>query len=107
MDLTIKGKVSDVLTKSGEGKNGEWVKNTLILSTKDTKYAVTFFNHEEVMPEEGEEVEVKATLVSNEWKGNYYTDLKGKEFNVLGGSSAKKAGVNPKDSFIDNQEIPF
>jgi len=83
MALTLTGNIFTVLDiESGQGKNGEWKKQTFVLETigeYPKKVAFTAWNAgvESLGSfREGQQVTVSFNPESREYNGKYYTDLK-------------------------------
>lgn len=81
--MELSGKVFKVLpVESGEGKNGTWKKQAVVIETAHEKYpkkvAVQFWgdlvNHENFV--EGNDISVEFDVESREYNGKWYTDVK-------------------------------
>lgn len=81
--MELSGKVFKVLpVESGEGKNGTWKKQAVVIETAHDKYpkkvAVQFWgdlvNHENFV--EGKDISVEFDVESREYMGKWYTDVK-------------------------------
>ena len=79
----IQGKVIAVLpTQSGQGKNGEWVKNSFVIEWQDNGYKQLLclevvgadkFEKMKNAVKVGCDVRCKFSVSSREWNGKYYT----------------------------------
>lgn len=110
MNLEITGKVMNVLpTQSGNGKNGEWVKNFFVIQTqgeypKNICFSVMGKEKWEKMNiQVGMTYNVSFDVESREWNGKYFTDLNAwKAVNLNGGQNgqtqqpAPTAAPNPQ-----------
>jgi hypothetical protein len=81
--MELSGKVFKVMpVESGEGKNGVWKKQAVVIETAHEKYpkkvAVQFWgdlvNHENFV--EGNDISVEFDVESREYNGKWYTDVK-------------------------------
>ena len=82
MNLEITGKVMNVLpTQSGNGKNGEWVKNFFVIQTQGEYPKMVCFSvmgrdrWEKMNIQVGMTYNVSFDVESREWNGKYFTDL--------------------------------
>lgn len=97
MNLEITGKVMNVLpTQSGNGKNGEWVKNFFVIQThgeypKNICFSVMGKEKWEKMNiQVGMTYNVSFDVESREWNGKYFTDLSAwKAVNLNGGQNGQ------------------
>jgi hypothetical protein len=81
--MELSGKVFKVLpVESGEGKNGTWKKQMIVIETDGGKYpkkvAVTFWSDlaENAGFVEGRDISVEFDVESREYNGKWYTDVK-------------------------------
>lgn len=81
--MELSGKVFKVMpVESGEGKNGTWKKQAIVIETAHDKYpkkvAVQFWGdlveHENFV--EGRDISVEFDVESREYMGKWYTDVK-------------------------------
>ena len=83
MQIEITGKIVNVLpTQSGQGKNGEWVKNSFVIEWQDNGYKQLLclevvgadkFEKMKNAVKVGYEVLCKFSVSSREWNGKYFT----------------------------------
>ena len=83
MNFEITGKIVNVLpTLSGQGKNGEWVKNSFVIEWQDNGYKQLLclevvgadkFEKMKNAVKVGYEVLCKFSVSSREWNGKYFT----------------------------------
>lgn len=81
--MEITGKIVNVLpTLSGQGKNGEWVKNSFVIEWQDNGYKQLLclevvgadkFEKMKNAVKVGYEVLCKFSVSSREWNGKYFT----------------------------------
>ncbi len=82
MDLKITGTVKQLLDEqSGESRNGAWRKQEFVLETegrfpKPVCIAVWGENIDEFGVQVGERLTASVDVVSREWNGRWYTDVK-------------------------------
>lgn len=88
--MELSGKIIDILpTQEGEGKNGSWKKQSVIIEHGDKfprKLCVTLWG--ELATQEkscvGKEIEASLDLESRENNGRWYTEVKAWKFKILG-----------------------
>ncbi|UZJ37168.1 DUF3127 domain-containing protein [Prosthecochloris sp. SCSIO W1103] len=91
MDIT--GTIIEVLLpKTGEGKNGKWKKQEVILETDEQypkKICFSFWGEKAENPlfRNGTAVKISFDLESREFNGRWYTDAKGWRVEPAGGAS--------------------
>lgn len=83
MQVEITGKIVNVLpTQSGQGKNGEWVKNSFVIEWQDNGYKQLLclevvgadkFEKMKNAVKVGCEVHCRFSVSSREWNGKYFT----------------------------------
>lgn len=83
MQVEITGKIVNVLpTQSGQGKNGEWVKNSFVIEWQDNGYKQLLclevngaekFEKMKNAVKVGYEALCKFSVSSREWNGKYFT----------------------------------
>lgn len=83
MQVEITGKIVNVLpTQSGQGKNGEWEKNSFVIEWQDNGYKQLLclevngaekFEKMKNAVKVGYEVLCKFSVSSREWNGKYFT----------------------------------
>jgi RecG-like helicase len=107
----VKGKVLNVSTKTGNGKNGEW-KNTTVVVETASKYnntvPISFFN-KDVNVKEGDEVEVDVYIGGRSYEGRYYPQIDGNEISVVSNSSG--ASTSSREEAFESESgdsgLPF
>jgi len=99
--MELSGKVFKVLpVESGEGKNGTWKKQMIVIETDGGKYpkkvAVVFWsdlvNNDSFV--EGRDISVEFDVESREFNGKWYTDVKAWRINNSNNSSNNNASSN-------------
>lgn len=110
--MELNGKVSKVLPiESGEGKNGTWQKQSIIIETDNGKYpkkvAVAFWGDlvDNSAFVEGNNISVEFDVESREYNGKWYTDVKAWRINSSNTSSSTSY-TNNKDSQKKTNELP-
>lgn len=113
----VSGKVIDIQTQSGKGKNGEWTRTTVVVETS-SKYnntvPVDFFNLNTDVSV-GDTVEVEFYSEGREYQGKYYAQNSGQKVSVTSsgdGNATPPAAQQPSESPIaegvDNgDDLPF
>ena len=108
--MELSGKVFKVMpVESGEGKNGVWKKQQVVLEKEDAKYpkkiAITFFGDlvNSSLFVEGKDLSVEFDVESREYQGKWYTDVKAWRINTKGGET-KATESSDKD---ENLGLPF
>lgn len=102
MDLSIEGKVADVLEEqSGESRNGPWRRRDFILEVEDRfprKICISQWGDsiDSDAIEAGETVKVYFNLQSREYNGRWYTDVRA--WRIEKGSGGASAGSHYPDS---------
>jgi len=123
--MELSGKVFKVLpVESGEGKNGIWKKQQIVIETAHERYpkkvAIQFWGDlvENSAFAEGKDISVEFDVESREFNGRWYTDVKAWRINTkTSGSSSNAAPTNnsvpeyneadaPSTSTIDD-DLPF
>lgn len=85
--MTVTGKIFKVGTiETGEGKNGEWQKQQVVLECENGKYtkkvALSFWNDLTKYDfKEDKEISVEVDIESREYNGKWYTDVKAWKIN--------------------------
>lgn len=117
MDIT--GTIQSVLPEqTGEGKNGTWKKRNIIIQTegqypKSVCISLWGDKADKSLLQEGASVRVHFDLESREFKGNWYTDVKGWKVDPV--NSADAMGTQPTESgdhtglgiHNDDNSLPF
>lgn len=101
--MEIKGKVTSVSPmQTGEGKNGQWKKNGMMVVYKDGEYEksayIQGFNKSADAIEQvqvGDEVTVQFNVESREYNGKFYTDLRAWKVEVAQAEPAKSDNDMP------------
>ena len=77
--MEIKGKITKHLQpETGEGRNGQWKKQTFILTTPGEypdEIAIEIWNEKVTLRPVGSEVVVSVNIKSREYNGRYFTNL--------------------------------
>jgi hypothetical protein len=105
----VKGKVLNVSTKTGNGKNGEWKNTTVVVETSsnfNNTVPISFFN-KEVNVKEGDEVEVDVYIGGREYNGSYYSQIDGNEISVSNSSGASTDSREEAFESETNDTLPF
>lgn len=108
--MQVTGKITHILpTESGQGKNGEWQKRTVVLLPPDAKYpkpiAVQQWNDaiDDTPLSVGDELTFHINIESREYQGRWYTDVKA--WKIEGHSAV--AEPEPAPSVDDSADLPF
>ncbi len=113
--MELSGKVFKVMpVESGEGKNGTWKKQMVVIETDGGKYpkkvAVVFWsdltNSDSFV--EGRDISVEFDVESREFNGKWYTDVKAWRINNSNGnnSSSSSSSNVAKSSPANNTTAP-
>ncbi len=97
--VVIKGTVLKLEEVSGEGSNGKWTRQTLVVKTSN-EYNNTVpigFYKKGISVSEGTQVEVEAYVNGREYQGKYYPQLDGSEVKVVG--QQQQQGMQPNSDF--------
>lgn len=125
--MEITGKIVNVLpTLSGQGKNGEWVKNSFVIEWQDNGYKQLLclevvgadkFEKMKNAVKVGYEVLCKFSVSSREWNGKYFTTAQCFYCSNVGGQQQTQAqqSVNNAPSHVaqqapasqDDNQLPF
>jgi hypothetical protein len=120
--MEIKGRVVGILPEqNGESRNGTWRKQEFILETFDQypkKVCIVVWGDriDDMMPQEGQEVQASINIESREYNGRWYTDVKAWKIEKVGGESESGgsddkpvAAKNPTviDDSFDDDDLPF
>lgn len=120
--MEISGKIFKVMPlESGEGKNGTWKKQLLVIEIENGKYskkvATTLWNDlTDNTFQEGAEISIEFDVESREYNGKWYTDVKAWKINknssvqvakqeVKEDTSSYQANVESASASIVNEEI--
>jgi hypothetical protein len=105
--MELSGKVFKVLpVESGEGKNGTWKKQMIVIETDGGKYpkkvAVTFWGDlvNSSSFADGKDISVEFDVESREYNGKWYTDVKAWRINN------STSNNNESKSFTPNNNTP-
>lgn len=115
MDIT--GIIQSVLPEqTGEGKNGTWKKQNIIIQTEGQypkNVCITLWGDkaEKSLLQEGTSVRVHFDLESREFKGNWYTDVKAWKVEPAtakspGASSAAGCEYNSESEVLQDDGLP-
>lgn len=114
--MELKGKVYEIKpVESGEGRNGAWQKQLIVLEMENGKYpkkvAIQFWsdlvNHESFV--QGNDISIEADVESREFNGKWYTDAKAWRINksTSGSTSSSAAAYNaPPAAAYTESDIP-
>lgn len=116
---TVKGKVLKVETQTGQGKNGEWKRVTIVLETAsqyNNVVPIGFFNPEFALPSAGTEVEIDFFVGGWEYQGKYYAQIDGNQLRIVGNNKtpepqymtatpANSSGIGEDDE--ESDDLPF
>jgi hypothetical protein len=127
--MEISGKILKVMPlESGEGKNGTWKKQLLVIEIENGKYskkvATTLWNDlTDNTFQEGAEISIEFDVESREYNGKWYTDVKAWKINknssvqvakqeVKEDTSSYQANVESASASISNENeiednLPF
>ncbi len=108
MSLEIEGTLVKVLPeKSGEGRNGKWLKQDFIIETQDKfprQVCISLWNDKAKMLEnfkEGDQLKAAINIESREFREKWYTDVKAWRLEKPGSSTNF-----PEDLPGDNLSAP-
>ena len=110
----LKGKVIAVDTQTGQGKNGQWNRLSVVVETS-SKYnntvPVGFFNPEFKTPSVGQEVEIDYYLGGRQGNnGGYFATVDGSQLMIVGGnqiSQPKHPMVSQSFDDMPEDDLPF
>lgn len=125
--MEITGKIVNVLpTLSGQGKNGEWVKNSFVIEWQDSGYKQLLclevvgadkFEKMKNAVKVGYEVLCKFSVSSREWNGKYFTTAQCYYCSNVGGQQqsavpnaqpAHQTGIPQDGTHVeDDSQLPF
>jgi len=113
--MQISGKLIQLLApQSGEGKNGPWKKQEIILETegqypKKVCIAIWGDKADEKILQMGNNLKIDFDVESREYNGRWYTDVKAWKVEIAGVGSAFNEGPPPSvDEIIDSDnDLPF
>jgi hypothetical protein len=119
--MEIKGRVVGILPEQGgESRNGSWRKQEFILETFDQypkKVCIVVWGDkiDDMMPQEGQEVQASINVESREYNGRWYTDVKAWKIERIGGESGNGSNDSPVqakdptviDDNFDDDDLPF
>ncbi len=120
MNLEIEGKVIQLLEEqSGQGRNGPWVKQEVIIETDDQyprKVCIAFWGDKAAVAkglQPGERIKAGINIESREFNGRWYTDVKAWRVDK-GGSTTQAAPPpqeqvpgGPPDAATPEDDLPF
>jgi hypothetical protein len=114
--MDISGKILQLLPlQTGQGKNGTWKKQELILETGDAypkKVCIAVWGDKIDMSSHkpGDEVEVSFDVESREYNGRWYTDVKAWKITGKQKQGAQQAASSAADDFtpsVAEDDLPF
>jgi hypothetical protein len=108
-NIEVSGKVNMLgQLQSGEGKNGSWVRQDLIIETDDQfpkKICLSCWGDKAAEAKSfatGEKIKASVNLESREFNGRWYTDVRVWKFDRIGGSSAPAGQPTTQASPLDD-----
>ena len=125
MQVEITGKIVNVLpTQSGQGKNGEWVKNLFVIEWQDNGYKQLLclevngaekFEKMKNAIKVGYDVLCKFSVSSREYKGRWYTSCSCFYCSNVGGQQQTQSHAQapqqqasaPQQGNGDDSDLPF
>jgi hypothetical protein len=113
--MQISGKLVQLLpVQTGQGKNGTWKKQEIILETegqypKKVCIAIWGDKADEKILQVGNSLKIDFDVESREYNGKWYTDVKAWKVELAGGGSAFNENHPPSvDEIIDTgDDLPF
>lgn len=124
--MEITGKIVKVLpTLSGQGKNGEWVKNSFVVEWQDNGFSQKLclevigedkFEKMKNAVKVGYEVLCKFSVSSREWNGKYFTTAQCFYCANIGGQQqqavpnaqpAPQTGIPQDGTHVEDDGLPF
>jgi hypothetical protein len=110
MQLTAK-LVQLLAVQTGEGKNGPWKKQDIIVETDGTypkKVCIAIWGDKinESVLKEGNTLDIQFDVESREYNGRWYTDCKAWKVEITGGSNNNNTPEPPNSSFDDLNQAP-
>lgn len=117
MQVEITGKIVNVLpTQSGQGKNGEWVKNSFVIEWQDNGYKQLLclevngadkFEKMKNAVKVGYDVLCKFSVSSREWNGKYFTSCQCFYCTNVGGQQTQQSVNNDQSHAVQTaQQAP-
>ena len=126
MQVEITGKIVNVLpTQSGQGKNGEWVKNSFVIEWQDNGYKQLLclevngaekFEKMKNAVKVGYDVLCKFSVSSREWQGKWFTSCQCFYCSNVGGqqqtqtqspAQAPQQNTNESQQSSSDDSLPF
>lgn len=105
MNLEIEGKVIQLLEEqSGQGRNGPWVKQEVIIETDDKyprKICIAFWGDKAAVAkglQVGERIKAGINIESREFNGRWYTDIKAWRVDKSEGTSQPAPPAQAQDT---------
>lgn len=97
--------------QTGEGKNGPWKKQDIIVETDGTypkKVCISIWGDKinESVLQLGNNLDIQFDVESREYNGRWYTDCKAWKIDLVGGGAVTGAPNPPNSSFDDVNQIP-
>ena len=113
MALQITAKLVQLMpVETGNGKNGQWKKQNIIVETADSQYpkkiCVSVWGDK--MPEGlqiGQQLKVSFDVESREFNGKWYTDVKAWKVETASGSSSSSSEMHYEPDSYSHDEPPF
>ena len=95
--MEIKGKINQILPpQSGEGKNGTWKKQEIVIETTEGKYpkkvciSVWGDKIDEKVLQRGNDLQISFDIESREYNSRWYTECKAWKIEQVGASQAEQ-----------------
>jgi hypothetical protein len=97
--------------QTGEGKNGPWKKQDIIVETDGTypkKVCISIWGDKinESVLKVGNTLDIQFDVESREYNGKWYTDCKAWKVEVAGGAGNSNTPEPPNSSFDDINQVP-
>jgi hypothetical protein len=110
MNLEVEGKVVQILEEqSGQGRNGTWVKQEVIIETDDQypkKICLACWGDKAAVAKAltpGERIKAGINIESREFNGRWYTDIKAWRIDKQGAASSASTAPQAPDDMPYNE----
>jgi hypothetical protein len=119
MNLEVEGKVVQILEEqSGQGRNGTWVKQEIIIETDDQypkKICLACWGDKAAVAKAltpGERIKAGINIESREFNGRWYTDIKAWRIDKQGAASTgppttEEMPYNEPEASSPEDDLPF